>query len=129
MADKNTTHYELSVGAIAMLAEVLAMGQWYKDDKQQAVLMGRGFAAHEALPDLPKRPKPAKDESKEDYDDRIEEWAKPVMEFEWTDKQKEAVKTCVKFFLKQGAFSVTKHTMLILKLLGLTAEEAADTEE
>ena len=117
-----TTHYELSIGAVAVLQEILPTPTWYKEDPKQGVLIGRAYAATEALPDIPKRPAPEKDEPKESFEARAEEWAKPVVEFEWTDKQKDAVKVCVRFYLKQGAFTVTEHTVGMLHLLGLDDE-------
>jgi hypothetical protein len=116
------THYELSVGAIAVLSEILPTPQWYKDDPKQGVLIGRAFAASEALPDVPPRPTPEKDETKDSFETRADVWANPIMEFEWTEKQKDAVKKCVAHYLKQGAFSVTKHTVALLTLLGLDDE-------
>jgi hypothetical protein len=115
-------HYELSVGTIAVLQEILPTPQWYKDDPKQGVLVGRAYYANEALPDLPPRPKPEKDEDKDVFEARIKAWADPILEFEWTDKQKDAVKTCVRHYLKQGAFSVTEHTVAMLHMLGLDDE-------
>ena len=117
-----STHYELSVGALAVLQEILPTPTWYKEDPKQGVLIGRAYAATEALPDLPRRPMPEKDETKEAFDERATTWASPVLEFEWTDKQKDAVKTCVRYYLKQGAFTVTEHTVALLRLLGLDDE-------
>lgn len=117
-----STTYNLSTGAIAVLSEILPTPQWYKDDPKQGVLIGRAFAASEALPDTPPRPKPEQDESKEAFEKRIEAWADPILMFDWTEKQKDAVRTCVRYYLKQGAFSVTTHTVQLLKLLGLDDE-------
>lgn len=119
-APKSTT-YNLSTGAVALLHEILPTPQWYKDDPKQGVLIVRASSAIDALPDV-ERPKPEKDEDKDGYEARIDAWASPVLEFEWTDKQKDAVKKCVSFYLKQGAFAVTKHTVALLHLLGLDDE-------
>lgn len=117
-----STHYELSTGAVAVLGEILPTPQWYKDDPKQGVLIGRAFAACEALPELTNRPVPSKDEAKDAFDARVEVWASPILEFEWTEKQKDAVKKCVGYYLKQGAFLVTSHTVSLLHLLGLDDE-------
>jgi hypothetical protein len=42
--------------------------------------------------------------------------------FEWTDKQKDAVRVCVRYYLKQGAFAVNINTVALIKLLGLDDE-------
>lgn len=117
-----TTHYELSTGAVAVLQEILPTAQWYKEDPKQGLLIGRAYAAAEALPETPARPAAEKDEVKEAFEKRIDTWAAPVLEFDWTDKQKDAVKVCVKFYLKQGAFLVTEHTVTLLHMLGLDDE-------
>lgn len=115
-------HYEQSIGAIAILAEILPTPQWYKDNPRQVVLINRSYLACEALPDLPKRPKPDKDEDKDSFEARIDMWADPILEFEWTDKEKESVKTCVKFYMKQASFTITKHIISIFKLLDMEDE-------
>lgn len=117
-----TTHYELPTGAVAMLEEIIPQSAWYKDDPKQGFLIVRATSAFEALPDTAPRIKPEKDETKDSFDARVEAWAKPVLEFEWTDKQKDAAKTCVRFFLKQGAFAVNTNTVALLRLLGLDDE-------
>ncbi len=113
---------EQSVGAIAILAEILPKPQWYKDDPKQGNLIGRSFAACEALPDVPPTPVPEKDETKDAFEARIDAWAEPLHPFKWTEKQRQAVRVCVQYFLKQGAFSVTKHTISLLRLLTLDEE-------
>lgn len=121
--DKPTsTHYELPTGAIAILEEILPLAQWYKDDPKQGVLITRAAAAFEALPDTAKRIKPEKDEEKGDFDARFAAWGEPVLEFEWTDKQKDAVRACVRYHLKQGALPVNANTVALLMLLGLNDE-------
>jgi hypothetical protein len=117
-----TTHYELSIGAIAVLQEILPTSQWYKDNPKQGLLVGRAYTASEALPDTPPRPVAAKDEEKDAFEKRVDIWAEPVLEFDWTDKQKDAVKVCVAFYLKQGAFMVGKHIVALLHMLGLDDE-------
>ena len=117
-----TTKYELSTGGIAVLGEILPTVQWYKDEAKQGQLICRAFAANEALPEVAERPKPEKDELKDSFDPKVEKWAEPILSFEWTDKQKDAVKVCVRFYLKQGAFTVTTHTVKLLELLGLDDE-------
>lgn len=117
-----TTHYELPTGAVAILEEILGTPTWYKEDPKQGVLIVRAVAALEALPETPKRPAPEKDETKEAFEVRADAWAAPVLEFEWTDKQKSAVKTCVGYYLKQGAFAVNVNTVALLSLLGLDDE-------
>lgn len=112
------THYELTTGAVAMLHEILPTPQWYKDDPKQGRLLGYAFDAIKALPDV-ERPLPQKDELKHAYDKRVDEWASPILEFEWTDKQKEAAKKCCAYYLKLGSFSVTAHSVALLALLGL----------
>jgi hypothetical protein len=116
-----TTHYELPQGAIAILREILPSPTWYKEDPKQGVLIARSVGAYEALPEID-RPVSEKEESARDFEKRAKAWAETVLEFEWTEKQKDAVKICVRHYLKQGAFTVTKHTVAMLRLLGLDEE-------
>jgi len=118
----STTQYELPTGAIAMLEEIIPQPQWYKDDPKQGFLIVRATSAFEALPDTAPRIKPEKEETKEDFEARADDWAKPGLMFEWTDKQKDAVKVCVRYFLKQGAFAVNTNTVALLHMLGLDDE-------
>ena len=115
-------HYELPVGAIMLLESVLGQSQWYKEDPKAGYLVVRAVQAADALPDLPEKLKVESGESQDDFDKRFDAWADPVCEFQWTEKQREAVKVCVRFFLKQGAFVVTKHLVSLLRLLGLDEE-------
>ncbi len=115
------TKYSISTGSAAILAEILPTTQWYKDETKQGQLICRAFAACEAIPDLPDRPK------KEGNDDstftvRTEKWGEPKIEVEWSDKEKEAVRACVRFYLKQGAFMVTAYAIELLNLLSLNDE-------
>jgi len=116
------THYELPTGAVAILHEILATPQWYKEDQKQARTIVSAVGALDALPDLTDRPQPEKDEKREAFEDRADAWAKPVLMFEWSDKQKEAVKKCVAFYLKQGSFAVNANTVALLTLLGMDDE-------
>lgn len=117
-----TTQYELPTGAIAVLQEILATPQWYKDDPKQAKTIVHAVGALDALPDLADRPQPEKDEPRAVYAQRVDVWAKPGLMYDWTDKQKEAVKKCVSYYLKQGAFSVNSNIVALLTLLGLDDE-------
>ena len=119
---KAPSHYELPTGAVTILEEILSTPQWYKDDPKQAKTIVHAVGALDALPDTPKRPKPDKDEDKEFFEARVDVWAAPILMFNWTDKQKEAVKKCVSFYLKQGAFSVNCNIVALLTLLGLDDE-------
>ena len=120
--EPKTTQYELPTGAVAILEEILATPQWYKDDPKQAKTIVQAVQALDALPQTADRPDHEKDEKKEAYDKRVDAWAAPTLMFNWTDKQKEAVKRCVAFYLKQGAFSVNINTVALLTLLGLDDE-------
>jgi hypothetical protein len=117
-----TTHYELPTGAVVILESILATPQWYKDDAKQARTIVHAVGALDALPDLLDKPQPEKDEKQGDFNARADTWATPVLMFEWTDKQKEAAKKCVSYYLKQGAFAVNTHTVALLTLLGLDDE-------
>lgn len=117
-----STKYTLTIGAIAILAEILPTTTWYKEDSKPGQLMGRSFAACEALPDFDDRPIRTKEESEAAFDKRLDAWADPEKSFEWTDKQRDAVKTCVRYYMKQGAFVVTKHAIGLLKMLQLDDE-------
>lgn len=119
---KPPTHYELPTGAIAILEEILATPQWYKDDPKQAKTIVHAVGALDALPTTKERPKQDKGEDKEFFEARVDVWSADILMFEWTDKQKEAVKKCVSFYLKQGAFSVNSHIVALLTLLGLDDE-------
>lgn len=119
---KKPTQYELPTGAIAILEEILGTPTWYKDDPKQGVLIVRAVAALDALPDTAARPIAEKDELRESFEKKIDAWAKTNLMFDWTDKQKSAVKTCVAYYLKQGAFAVNTNTVSLLRLLGLDDE-------
>lgn len=119
---KTPTHYELPTGAVAILHEILATPTWYKEDPKQAKTIVHAVGALDALPEPQDRPQPDKDEKRDTFEERVDEWAKPVLEFEWSDKQKEAVKKCVGYYLKQGAFAVNANTVALLTLLGLDDE-------
>lgn len=116
------TQYELPTGAVAILENVLASPNWYKDDPKQAKTIVHAVGALDALPDLTDRPKPAKDEDGDAFNARVDAWAKPILMFNWTDKQKEAVKKCVAHYVKQGALAVNSNTVALLTLLGLDDE-------
>lgn len=117
-----TTHYELPTGAIAILEEILPTPTWYKEDPKQAKTIVSADAALTALPDTSPRPEPLKDETKDAFGERVDAWASANLEFDWTDRQKEAVKKCVAYYLKQGAFAVNRNTVALLTLLGLDDE-------
>jgi len=119
---KKTTQYELPVGSVAVLLEILPTPQWYKDDPKQAKTIVHAVSALDALPETGPRPTPEKDEARDAFDSRVDAWAKPTLMFDWSDKQKEAVKKCVSYYLKQGAFSVNSNIVAILTLLGLDDE-------
>ncbi len=115
------TKYNISTGSAAILAEILPTTQWYKDEAKQGQLICRAFAACEALPELPDRPKKDAGEDKS-FDVRVEKWGDPKVEVEWSDKEKEAVRACMRFYLKQGAFMVTAYAIELLNLLSLNDE-------
>jgi hypothetical protein len=117
-----TTHYELPTGAIAILEEILATPTWYKDDPKQAKTIVHAVGALDALPETVTRPTVDKDEQRDSFEKKVDAWAKLNLMFEWTDKQKEAVKKCVGYYLKQGAFAVNTNTVALLTLLGLDDE-------
>lgn len=117
-----TTQYELPTGAVAILEEIIPLAGWYKDDPKQGLLIARSVSAMDALPETAPRIKADKDESKGDFDARVDAWASPILMFEWTDKQKDAAKKCVTHFLKQGAFNPNKTTVALLRLFGLDDE-------
>lgn len=120
--EKKATHYELPTGAVAILEEILPTPQWYKDDPKQAKTIVHAVGALDALPETKPRPRPDKDEDKAFFEARVDVWAAEVLMFDWTDKQKEAAKKCVTFYLKQGAFSVNSNIVALLTLLGLDDE-------
>lgn len=114
--------YTLTVGAASILAEILPTTQWYKDEAKQGQLICRSFAACEALPDIADRPVKTKEDSQKYYDELTAKWGDVLVEVEWTDKEKEAVRACVRFYLKQGAFMVTKYAIELLNALSLNDE-------
>lgn len=116
------THYELPTGAVAILEEILPTPQWYKDEQKQAALIVRAMDAVDALPETAARPKPEKDETKGDFDARADAWAATNLEFNWTDKMKEAAKACVKYYIKQGALSINANSVALITLFGLADE-------
>lgn len=119
--NKNT-HYELPTGAIAILEEILGTPTWYKDDPKQGVLIVRAVGALEALPETKPRPVAEKDESRESFQKKVDVWAADILQYDWSEKQKAAVRTCVAYYLKQGAFAVNTNTVALLSLLGLDDE-------
>ena len=120
--EQKNTQYELPTGAITILEEILPTPQWYKDDTKQAKTIVHAVQALDALPETAARPKPEKDEDKDSYEKRVDTWSVPILMFNWSDKQKEAVKKCVGFYLKQGAFTVNSNIVALLTLLGLDDE-------
>ena len=114
--------YELPTGAIAILEEVLPTPQWYKDEPKQAGLIVRAMQAADALPATADRPKPEKDETKEAFEVRADAWAAVNLEFFWTDKQKEAAKACIKYYIKQGALAINPNSVALITLFGLIDE-------
>lgn len=116
------TKYTLTVGAASVLAEILPTTQWYKDEAKQGQLICRSFAACEAIPDLAERPVRNKEDSNKHYEDLLDKWGDKTVEVEWSDKEKEAVRACVRYYVKQGAFMVTKYAIELLMLLGLNDE-------
>lgn len=123
MTDQSTTHFELSAGAILILSSSLGRNGWYKDDPKPDVLCGRGFSAHEALPEFTDMPTPGKDETKEAFEERFDKWAEKIYQFEWTPKQKDAARACLRYFFKQGIYSSTKYTIEAMRFLGLGKDE------
>ncbi len=121
-AEQKNTQYELPTGAVVILEEILATPSWYKDDPKQAKTIVHAVQALDALPETVARPKPEKDEDKDSYEKRVDAWASPILMFNWSDKHKEAVKKCVGYYLKQGAFSVNTNIVALLTLLGLDDE-------
>jgi hypothetical protein len=119
MSDDKKTHYELCVGAIAILQTILPSPNWYKGDPRAGSLICRADEACEAMPELPQRPEGDEKNPSPAFKQRIEEWAAPIMEFEWNDKQKAAVTKCVKHYIDQGSLASTKNTVALLKLCGL----------
>jgi hypothetical protein len=116
------THYELPTGAVAILEETLVAPTWYKDEPKAGMLMTRANAAYKALPDTAPRPKPEKGEDPEDYNARVDAWAAVLLEFDWTEKQKDAAKTCIRYFIKQGALDGKDPAIALIHLLGLDDE-------
>jgi hypothetical protein len=120
MSDKpKTISHHLTAGAIAILKEVLPTPAWYKDEPEQAIVIVDAVGVHESLPDLGPRLKPEKDEQAEAFDARFNTWAVREFDIEWTVSERDAVQKCVKYYLKQGAFAVTKHLRILIKELEL----------
>lgn len=117
-----TIQYELPTGAIAILEEILTTPTWYKEDPKQARLIVAASNALDALPDTTLRPQPNKDEAANAYKERVDAWAELILMFEWTDRQKETVKKCVAYYLKQGAFAINHNTVALIRILGLDDE-------
>jgi hypothetical protein len=107
------TTYELSAGGIAMLKDFLPLTEWYKEDPKAAWLIVRSVEAEEALPDIGERPKQT------DAIPEINKWAERSFQFEWTEKQLNAAKSCITFFKKHGRLFAHKHTVAVMRLLGM----------
>ena len=123
MNDKNiTTHYELPTGAIAILGHVLPTAVWYKDEAKQARLIVDAVAAEDALPEVPESLKPEKDETEDAFKARVDAWGSPILIVNWTDRQKAAVKACVRYYIKNGNLTATSNLVAIINLLQLDEE-------
>lgn len=114
--------YELTAACISMLEDILPTSEWYKDDPKQGLLLVRGVDAYETLPDLGERPRKLETESVSDFEARGDAWGERVFQFEWTDKERDAVKHCVKHYLKKGVFRATANTKALLHFLSLHDE-------
>lgn len=120
MSEKpKTIVHHLTAGALAIIKEVLPTATWYKDEPEQALLIVDAVGVHENLPHIGARLVPGSDETPEAFDARFQAWAATAHDVEWTVDERAAVQKCVKFYLKQGAFNVTKHLRLLLKELEL----------
>lgn len=113
MGEKNKTQYELSAGGITILQIFLTLKLWYKDEPKADWLMVRAVDAYDALPDLGPRP------SRDSTEAENKAWAERNFQFEWTDKEKDAAKACIRFFHKAGELNPNKHTVAVMRLLGL----------
>lgn len=114
-------HYELCVGGVALLKEVLASASWYKEDSNQAKSILHAVTASLALPAVPERPRLGDDPK--DFEARVDAWAEASLMFDWTDAQKDAAKRCTSFYVKQGAFIANDPVVALLRLLRLHDDE------
>ncbi len=123
--DKNKTSPLTLTGAnIAVLGALLPQPSWYKEHPKQALMIMRAVAAHEALPDIGKIPTPEKGEDQAAFEAREKAFSDREFPVELQTKNIEAVKTCLKFMLKNGALGATKHTVRLIKVFDLGNDEA-----
>jgi len=116
--------YELPTGAVTILDEILPTPQWYKDDPKYAKLLCNAKDALDALPETKPRPDPKPDETRAAFEKRVDPWSSEILMFEWTDKQKDAAKKCVQFYLKAGNLGgAAAPTIALIKLFGLQHDD------
>lgn len=115
-----STEYSIPVGALFALRQLLPTASWYADEhNQQAKLIVHGVGADEAIGELPPAPERQPDEPDVSFAKRVKAWAEAPRTVSWTDKQRDAVKVCVQYYLKKGIFVATPVTVRLLTVLGL----------
>lgn len=118
-----TTEYAIPLSALFALKQLLPTSAWYADEsQQQAKLIVHGVAADEAIGELPAPPDRLPDESENDYVKRLRNFAMTPHVVAWTDAQKQAVKVCVQYYVKKGAFLASPATVRLLEILQIVDE-------
>lgn len=116
--------YTLPIGALAALKQLLPTASWYADEQnQQAKLIVHSVAAEEAIGDIPNPPAREDGEPEQHFIARLRTFVMTPRDVQWTDAQKNAVKVCVKYYLKKGAFTASPTTAKLLQVLDLADEE------
>lgn len=121
--------FEITRGAIQLLEQMLLQPEWAKDT---AVLYRAGAMLERLDNDFgqdkaPKPPKAWEDkdptpEELERYNKQVDEWANQPAEFEVSEKEREACKTCLTEAVNKGQVRPTKHYMALARTLGLVED-------
>lgn len=101
---------KLDNGAVEALRATLASPGWYEDP-------GTAYRAGQIL-ELPEL-----DLTAPPIEEAASLWRKEPRELVLTERQRATAKTCVESYLKKGAFSINRHSMALIRELGLAPEE------
>jgi hypothetical protein len=120
---------ELTRGAVQLLEQMLMQPEWAKDTAtlyRAGALLERidGEFGGDKAPEVPKWDKDEEPDTAEveQFNRQMDEWANRSVEFEVSEKEREACKTCVNESVKKGQVRPTKHYMRIAQALGLAED-------
>jgi len=96
----------VTLGGVLLLKEVLPAQGWYADTKGNLDL--RAYEVTESISSV--------------VDPLTITDANALFDLKLTEAQRDAVKTCLRFFRRKGAFSVTKHVLSLYTAFGVVEE-------